>query len=261
MSASYPNVPPPPASAADATTARVPWTVGEAIATLLLAFGVGILLTLPLLLVGDAVGLSQGRLNAVAIPLTPLVLGVVTLTVVTARHRGGLRRLLGPGRPSPRDWAVGFGVAIVGYLGLNLAFGSLLQFLAETAGFDPPVVQQTFRDAAADPANAWILAFGALLLAPLAEELLYRGMLFQALRDRLGAGWGIWLSAAVFAATHVDFGGTWLSNAMLVGVIWPLGALLAWAFHRRGTLLVPIVAHAVFNAINVSLLVMGPGPT
>lgn len=247
----YPSVPPSPSEA----THRVPWSAGEAVATLLLAFGLGIVLTVPLVVAGAAVEADRQLLNAISVPLTPIVIGATTLLVVGTRHRGAGRKLLGVARPLPRDWAIGAAVAVVGYFALNMGLGGALQFLVERAGMDPPVVQETFRDVAADPGTAWVLVVSAVALAPIAEELLYRGMLFQALRDRLGAGWGMWLSGAVFGITHVDLGATWLSNAMLVAVIWPLGALLAWAFHRRGTLLVPIVGHATFNAINVGFMI------
>lgn len=250
-----PSSPPPPGTP---PTGRVPWTWLEAVAAFAIATGATLLIALPIAAVAGAAGLSLEAMNAALIPLTPIAIGLTTIAVVGLRHPGSLRRLLG-WRPASRgDWLVGLGVGIAGYLVIGLGLGALMQLAISAAGAEVPVVQETFRQAAADEGTAWILVVSAVVLAPIAEELLYRGMLFQALAKRLGTGWGIWLSAAAFGVTHAALGAPWLANALLVAVILPLGALLAWAFHRRGTLLVPILGHAAFNAINATLLIAAP---
>ncbi|MFO8074498.1 MAG: CPBP family intramembrane glutamic endopeptidase [Actinomycetota bacterium] len=235
----------------------MPWSWLEAVAAFAIATGATLLVALPISAVAGAAGVSLEALNTALIPVTPIAVGLTTLAVVGLRHRGGLRRLLG-WRPARRgDWLAGLAVGLAGYLLFGLGLGALLQAAISAAGAEVPVVQETFRQAAAGP-SAWLLLLSAVVLAPVAEELLYRGMLFQALAERLGTGWGIWLSALAFGATHASIGSPWLSNALLVAVIVPLGALLAWAFHRRGTLLVPILGHAAFNAINATLLIAAP---
>ncbi len=60
-------------------------------------------------------------------------------------------------------------------------------------------------------------AFAVLVLAPVFEEILYRGRLLAALRSRVGAPAAVVASGAAFAVPHVD---AWsMLGAFLVGVV------------------------------------------
>ena len=78
------------------------------------------------------------------------------------------------------------------------------------------------------------------VLAPLAEELVYRRFLQRALRERLAAHWAIGISAAIFGAAHVF---------VYVFTAWQtvlLGIAFGVAFESGG-LLAAIGAHLVWN--------------
>lgn len=85
------------------------------------------------------------------------------------------------------------------------------------------------------------LCVGAVIIAPIAEECFFRGLLQTVLSNLLGSRWrAIGLSAAVFALMHSD-----QPHAVL-----PLAALaviLGYAYERHGSLLVPILLHVAFN--------------
>ena len=100
-----------------------------------------------------------------------------------------------------------------------------------------------------DPAPATVLRDSAALtlfgvttvvLAPVAEELLFRGLLMRKLLS-LGAPVAIAGSAIVFAAWHVS-----PAIIPLVGV----GAVLAWLYLRSATLWQPIIFHTIFNLVS-----------
>lgn len=100
-----------------------------------------------------------------------------------------------------------------------------------------------------DPAPATVLRDSAALtlfgvttvvLAPVAEELLFRGLLMRKLLS-LGAPVAIAGSAIVFAAWHVS-----PAVVPLVGV----GAVLAWLYLRSATLWQPIIFHTIFNLVS-----------
>lgn len=101
-----------------------------------------------------------------------------------------------------------------------------------------------------DVKTAWGLLFNLFMIAVLpavGEELLFRGII-QKLFTKIirNAHWGIWLSAALFSALHMQFYG--FIPRMLLGAMF--GYLLVWS----GTLWLPILAHFINNAGAVILL-------
>jgi membrane protease YdiL (CAAX protease family) len=84
-----------------------------------------------------------------------------------------------------------------------------------------------------------LLAIG---FAPLAEEYLFRGLLFRALDREWSSARAIWGSACFFAIYHGA--ASWLPVAML-------GATSAWLFKRGGHLVPCVMLHATYNAVVV----------
>jgi uncharacterized protein len=91
----------------------------------------------------------------------------------------------------------------------------------------------------------------AVVMAPLVEEVVFRGMLFQSIRSRLGLSAAIVIQALVFAYIHIEVVG---SPPAIVGLV-ALGLWFAAIFHRVGSLVVAISAHAVYNLAVVVLQV------
>lgn len=81
----------------------------------------------------------------------------------------------------------------------------------------------------------------AVLLAPLVEEIFFRGIFYPALKNRIKLGGAMLVSALVFSLIHLEPAG-FIS-------IFALGILLAWSYEKSGRLMVPIVIHAVHNAL------------
>lgn len=96
-----------------------------------------------------------------------------------------------------------------------------------------------------------------ILLAPLTEEILFRGLLFSGLRrvSRLGA---YLISSLCFASIHVaGYLGTYspLQFSLALAQYLPAGLILAFSEEKSGTIVVPIVIHMVINGISlVSIL-------
>jgi membrane protease YdiL (CAAX protease family) len=97
-----------------------------------------------------------------------------------------------------------------------------------------------------------ILAFVAVGVAPVVEEMLFRGLFQTTLRSYSGRPWlAITLTSVLFATIHAD-ASHWPSLFVLA-----LG--LGYAYERSGSLLRPIFMHAMFNAISIiSVLTQGP---
>lgn len=92
----------------------------------------------------------------------------------------------------------------------------------------------------------------ACVLAPMNEELLFRGAIFRFLRQRFHRAVALTFSAVFFGAMH----GNWAGAAPLA----VLGIVLALAYERTGDIRVPIIAHALFNLNTILVLLAGFSP-
>jgi membrane protease YdiL (CAAX protease family) len=81
---------------------------------------------------------------------------------------------------------------------------------------------------------------GGVLLAPVFEETVYRGIVFGTLSPRTGGFNAAVISSWIFAATHgYSFAG--------FCSIFAIGLILAFGFARTGSLLVPMIVHGLIN--------------
>lgn len=87
----------------------------------------------------------------------------------------------------------------------------------------------------------------AVIVAPINEELLFRGVIFRFLRQRLGRAIAYAVSGALFGFMHGNWAG-FLPLALL-------GVALALAYEHSGDIRVPIVVHGLFN-LNTTLVLL-----
>lgn len=167
----------------------------------------------------------------------------------------GLRAAgLVPRRPG-RDLAVGLAGFAVGTL-LTWATLAAVAAAVRASGSDVPEVNHTLLEQLGpEPTLAAVmqLAGVAVLVGPLLEEVVFRGLLQTLLIDILGRRFrwtAVLIAAAVFAVIHagpVSWHG------------WPglfvLGVVLGWLYERTGSLLPCYLAHALFNAANIAVAV------
>lgn len=129
---------------------------------------------------------------------------------------------------------------------------SIVHRFAPEHHFDEHSTLNLLRLAGEGP--AWVrifLVLGAVIAAPLAEELLFRGMILTMLQRASGSPWiAVLGAAAIFAAFH------W-SNPDAVLPLFIFGSALGVAFARSGSLAVPIVMHVCFNAKTILWLMLG----
>lgn len=106
-----------------------------------------------------------------------------------------------------------------------------------------------FTDLPLLPTGPVVLVFVAAAVAtPLWEEVLFRGVLLPGLAQRFNPLVAVLLSAAVFAAMHVA--------PLVLTYVFVLGLGLGWIrwFHRN--LWAPVVAHAVNNAVSLTVVLL-----
>lgn len=179
-----------------------------------------------------------------------VLLAIVSQTVALAgalawlSGRGRLSwRLLGPVRPQGMHVAQGLLAGVGGFVGVTL----LLALLVAVLGPVEPPEQGLLSEATRGGLATVLAVIAAVVMAPLLEEVIYRGLLFQALHRRVGLWPAAVLSAVIFAAVHVE-----VTQPLFSGGLALLGVLFAWLLVRTGSLVVPIVAHAAFNAISIT---------
>lgn len=169
--------------------------------------------------------------------------------------RGALtRELVGETSSALRYAGWGLAVGVGGWFGMTFVMVGVVAAL----GIEELPTQETIEILAAGDLPAVIIGVVlAIVLAPVVEELIYRGVLFQGLRASIGVWPAIVLSGAIFGFVHLETvlqDGRFVATGLIpMAGIALVGAFWAWALHRTGSLIVPIVGHAAFNAIAVTL--------
>lgn len=177
------------------------------------------------------------------------LLSILVLLLLTWRTGRSLTRLWGLARP---EWLNAFGAAMRVYLGalLPLTLVTAAAF-AVAAWFNldvsPQGAVQMFIDAEGTGEVISLLVM-AVLLAPLLEEIIFRGIFFPA----LAASWGRWpailSTSLLFGASHFHV----VSFPALTG----LGILLCLVYDRTGKLSYPIALHIVFNGLTCLVILL-----
>lgn len=145
----------------------------------------------------------------------------------------------------------------------DLAWGALLAApVILVTGVTLQVLVQVIRQEPAAPlppagtSSGFVLNLvSGALIAPLYEELFFRGFTLTAWRRMAGVRAAIVRSALLFALIHaIDQSGDTFAAALGVAFVaaaarFPIALVLGWAFDRRGSLWAAIGLHATFNAI------------
>ncbi len=98
-----------------------------------------------------------------------------------------------------------------------------------------------------------LTVIGTVLLAPVAEELMYRGLIFDMLHQHSPAG-AFFVTTIVFAAIHVvGYIGHYRPVTLLLCFVQylPAGLCLGWAYTRSGNIWAPILAHIAINQTSI----------
>lgn len=101
-----------------------------------------------------------------------------------------------------------------------------------------------------------LIAAGSVFLVPVAEETLFRGLLFRGL-CRVNRAVAYSVSALVFAAVHVvGYIGLYSPLTLLLCFVQylPAGLCLGWAYAKTDTIFTPIAIHTVVNVLGILAL-------
>jgi len=214
----------------------------------LLVYGVALASVLGLQLVAvtalltwrtGAVDLDRDGLSAllVAVPVSSLTLAVIAL--LAAGHPRSRALRLVPSGVGAREVVV----MAAGILALSQALESLVLLLG--AGTGPALEWLTRTMASATPLGLALAVVVVGLLAPVGEELFFRGYMLTRLRAVWSPGPAILVSAIAFGIIH----GEWVHGLLAAGI----GVYLGLVTERSGSVVPAIVCHAVNNTASVLL--------
>ncbi len=225
------------------------WTLGEAWVVLMALFGAFVL--------KDVVMASEFvRALDSDVAVFARVAAIFTFYALQA----GVLALLAWRRDVPVLDALGFRAGSVSWRARLGSVGLVLGLLVATrlvalvygmtaqwAGWDPPAREIADLTEVFGPTVWGLLASVALvvLVAPIVEEAVFRGVVQGAIAVRSGHRVAIVVAAAIFALSHVT---PWLFAPLFV-----LGLACGWLAHTRASLLPAVWLHAAYNLLPVAV--------
>ncbi len=235
----------------------VRWGIPDAV----LVWIIGFFAALAGLLLMIAVASTTGKVPASGIPrdfeIPNLLMGITSQNLAIIGALAAIARV--KGRGSLRlDFGFAIRVRDIGWIAIGVLIsvtaGLVLLPITELAnlkGSSQEVVKQFER---AQGLEIPLFIIGVVVLAPIAEELLFRGILLRSFMRRTSAGWAVMISALVFALVHVagDPGTYYYLPAFMA-----LGLVSGYRAVRTGSLSQSISLHIGFNLLASLLIISG----
>ncbi len=229
---SPPLAPPPP----------TPWGPREALIGLLILLlvptGLGLLLSGAGWITVEDPGLAA--LLVLAVPGSLLAAGYALL--LSGEHRATAAMGLVGCEPRYLAYAALLAPA---FLLFSVLWGLAMQSLGQEG-------EQSFVEALRGPESAAVLAAALLwgvVGAPVVEELVFRGLILSGLAQRLGPGLALVFSSLAFAWLHFEY-------PPAVPVLFVLAMILGLLRQRSGSLLPPLLLHALNNGLAFGLMAL-----
>lgn len=97
----------------------------------------------------------------------------------------------------------------------------------------------------------WVLIVFAGLIAPVTEEVIFRGYLLPSVMKNMGYVWGVVISSAIFAMVHMVF------EPMTLLIMFLLGCMLSVMYIRTKSLWPGIIFHSINNTVGTVLAIVG----
>jgi membrane protease YdiL (CAAX protease family) len=169
--------------------------------------------------------------------------GIAAIWLVVVR-RGRLSwRDLGWRPLAPSLWSAVAGVAVASFLGLGLV--AMVNGLLVNKGHPVSNVREVTSGLPLDAPTVALAFLSVAVAAPIAEELYFRGLMYQALRRHWGIPAAVVVSAVLFSAAHL--------LPMLALVLLYMGVVFALVFQWTGSLRATMAMHAFNNALALAV--------
>jgi membrane protease YdiL (CAAX protease family) len=202
------------------------------------------------LLAGDAPSVG-GALLLLTVTQASL-LAIAGIFVVAPRALEGVRLL--PPRGGFRTFLLGLALAVPAWIGANLV-SLIMTVILRWLGREP---ERGIVDSAISQVDPTVLILAIVVVAPVAEEVFFRGIVYGAWLREHGPRVALFGSAGLFAVIHAN---TLSVDALIASVvtivpIFGLGLALALTYRLTGSLPAAIGLHAGFNGITICLALL-----
>jgi membrane protease YdiL (CAAX protease family) len=206
-------------------------------------------------LLGERLPRSEGLPLLPAVVLQGLLLGVVFYPLLYRAAWSDVRTDLGLGSGGgglkeamlgPVGYVASLPLVAVGVMVTLL----LVQWTGQDVSEGVHPIVPMIKGEQASAVNVAMALLVAVVMAPVLEEITFRGFFYGALRARFPAWVAILVSAGLFAGIHPQ-GLIGLPMLMAIGAM--LAALREW----RGSLIAPIVAHGCTNGVTLAIVLLG----
>jgi len=187
----------------------------------------------PLSVTGTLLLITSTQIGLLAVT-GGLVVAPRALAGVTLAGRLGLGRSL----------LIGLALAVPAWIVAQL-LATLAAVVLQALGFSPDV---GVADTVIERGDPTVILLAFLLVAPVAEETFFRGVVFNAWEREHGAWVAVVGSAALFAVIH--------TSLFALVPIFALGVALALVYRSSRSLVATMAMHAGFNAISVTIALL-----
>ena len=183
-------------------------------------------------------GSNDGTVVSISIMIGCVLLVVISALVIRVRG-GNLKQYL-----ALRPFSLAVGMGMIGLLLIFMIGSQALTYMLDKSplAFVDPLYQSV--------SSVWLLIFAMVIVAPIYEELIFRGILWSAIAEQFtsppdteyrGAIVASLVTSLIFAVIHLQYGIYEISTIVV------LALLFCYARIKSGSLILPILLHIINN--------------
>ena len=183
-------------------------------------------------------GSNDGTVVSISIMIGCVLLVAISALVIRVRG-GNLKQYL-----ALRPFSLAVGMGMIGLLLIFMIGSQALTYMLDKSplAFVDPLYQSV--------SSVWLLIFAMVIVAPIYEELIFRGILWSAIAEQFtsppdteyrGAIVASLVTSLIFAIIHLQYGIYEISTIVV------LALLFCYARIKSGSLILPILLHIINN--------------
>lgn len=183
-------------------------------------------------------GSNDGTVVSISIMIGCVLLMAISALVIRVRG-GNLKQYL-----ALRPFSLAVGMGMIGLLLIFMIGSQALTYVLDKSplAFVDPLYQSV--------SSVWLLIFAMVIVAPIYEELIFRGILWSAIAEQFtsppdteyrGAIVASLVTSLIFAVIHLQYGIYEISTIVV------LALLFCYARIKSGSLILPILLHIINN--------------